>query len=290
MLVSGTGAVRYAEILAALGADVDRPTRSGGRRDLPQAAAQRLLQRAGRRGGRGAYRRRGGRLRGLAARQHRRRAGRLRRAHDRPAGRRHPPARPAPGRRDGRREPSSCASSASSRASPGAARDLLIALRDGTTPHDHRLSRPLHDRAGRAHRLAGGPAGRVRGPASAPPPYPADLRRRDPRVDRGQPAAADGRARRRPHALLAARLGDGPPRRRRGGQRRVDAGPATTSSPAWSQLYPGPLRRRLPASAVARRADRPRGRPSCGAASRSSGSSAATSTPTPAAATGPRRR
>ena len=50
---------------------------------------------------------------------------------------------------------------------------------------------------------------------------------------------------------------------------------------------PGELHRRLPASAVARRPDRPLRAPSCVAASRSWGSSAATSTPTRAAATGP---
>ena len=256
MLVSGTAAVRYARDPGPARCRRHRPTRSRGRRDRPQAAAQRLLQRPGRRGGRGAYRRRGGRLRGLAARQHRRRAGRLRRAHDRPAGRRHPPARAPPGRRDDRRGRTAARArrrTTRRRAPPG-----TCSAHCGTDSHDHRLSRPLHDRAGGAHRPGGRPSRPRSGPASA-------LRRTPEISDDEIRESVEGNQLRLMtargvdlHALLPARLGDGPPRRRRVGQSRVDPGlqrPDRPRGPALSR----PLRRGVPASAVARRADRPRG-------------------------------
>ena len=78
--------------------------------------------------------------------------------------------------------------------------------------------------------------------------YPADLRRRDPRVDRAEPAPAAPRARRRHDDLLAAGVRHGPPRGRRAGQHATGRGPATTSSRASSSCS----RRRSSASASCR--------------------------------------
>src|SRR5262249_19814938 len=89
--------------------------------------------------------------------------------------------------------------------------------RPGAPRGDHRLPRPLHDRPGAAQRVAPKPAGRVPG---GPPDtgLPGHLRRRDPRVDRAEPAPAAPRARRRHDDLLAAGVRHGPPPGRRAGQ------------------------------------------------------------------------
>ena len=68
-----------------------------------------------------------------------------------------------------------------------AARDLLVELRDAPTggrPRDHRLPRPLHDRAGGPHRLARAAGGGLGGGHDAAG-LPLDQRRRDPRDHRG---------------------------------------------------------------------------------------------------------
>src|SRR5271155_4740732 len=74
---------------------------------------------------------------------------------------------------------------------------------------DHRLSWALHDRSKVAHRVAAKPA---RGVPGGPPDagIPGYLRRRDPRVDRAEPAQAAARARRRHDDILAP--GGPPPR------------------------------------------------------------------------------
>ena len=66
-----------------------------------------------------------------------------------------------------------------------AARDLLVELRDARRGRrrDHRLPRALHDRPGRAHRLARAAGGGLGGRHHAAG-LPLDQRRRDPRDDR----------------------------------------------------------------------------------------------------------
>ena len=143
--------------------------------------------------------------------------------------------------------------------------------------HGHYTTAPAAHTAWREAQRRG--VGGRPGPAAVP----GDLRRRDPRVDRDQPAAADGRARGRPDDLLPARLGHGPPRRRRVAS--AGSWAAALQRPhrtAWRSS--SPTTSSASASCPSRRASRSRIRsPSCAAASRSWASSAATSTPTRAA-------
>ena len=212
MLVSGEAADRYAELLAGLGADVavqPGPVGTAISRKLLRSVFYKGLAAAVVEALRGAEAAGcADWLRGNIAAEL---AG-LRRADRRPAGRRHARARPAPGRRDGGRHR---AAGGAGRAGPhrrgrprpaGGApgRDRLPRGR----PRDHRLPRPLHHRAGGPHRLARAAGGGLGGGHDAAG-LPVDQRRRDPRDDRGQPAAADGRAGHRRHAVLAAGVGDG---------------------------------------------------------------------------------
>jgi 4-oxalmesaconate hydratase len=102
------------------------------------------------------------------------------------------------------------------------------------------------------------------------PTASAHQRRRDPREPGRRAAQAAARARHRPDDLLAARVGDGAPRRHR--SRPASAVDARVQRPDRARLraLSGELRRRLPAAAVARRC-RPTACPSWSAASTSSG-------------------
>ena len=144
--------------------------------------------------------------------------------------------------------------------------------------HGHYTTAPA------AHAAWRSPARRVRGGRGSPA-LPDDLRRRDPRDGRDQPAAPHGRARHRPDRLLPPRLGDGAPHRGPVRQRPLGAG-QQRSDPGWCSCTPSASS--VSASSRSPPASRSTARsPSCAAASRSSVSSAATSTPTRAAATGP---
>ena len=92
-----------------------------------------------------------------------------------------------------------------------------------------------------------------------------DLGRRDPRDGRGQPAALLRERGRRHDDLLAARIRDGAPHRRRGDERRVVAQVERPDRPHRRHVS-RQFRRRLPASAIAGGADReldPGARPLC---------------------------
>ena len=112
--------------------------------------------------------------------------------------------------------------------------------------HGHYTTAPGAERLARGAACGVPPSGR---PA---PAYPRHLRRRDPRVDRAEPAEAAARARRRHDDLLAARVGDGASPGRRAGQRRWTRACNDLIARVVG-LYPGQLRRRLPAAAVAGR-------------------------------------
>ena len=176
MLVSGEAAERYAELLAGLGAEVavqPGPVGTAISRKLLRsvfykglAAAVVEALRGGEAAGCGDW------LRGNIERG----AGRIRRAHGRPAGRRHAPARPAASGRDGRRHRAArpgnwrivaaartCIEHRDRAGSPrrAARHRHHVADDNGGNAHDHRLPRPLHDRAGGAQRVARTAAGRL---------------------------------------------------------------------------------------------------------------------------------
>ena len=75
-------------------------------------------------------------------------------------------------------------------------------------------------------------------------------RRRDPREPRGRAAEAAARARDRRHDLLAARVGDGAPHRRRDDEPALDRALQRSDLPRLRAVS-GELRRRLPAAADA---------------------------------------
>src|SRR5579883_1313951 len=92
---------------------------------------------------------------------------------------------------------------------------LFFRFGSSARQHDHRLSRPLHDRAAEAARLAQEPGRRHQGPvAEAVAREPQDQRRRDPRERRGRPAQNPARTRHQLHHLLAARIRHGASYRR----------------------------------------------------------------------------
>ena len=106
--------------------------------------------------------------------------------------------------------------------------DRLVAAAEASDA-DHRLPRPLHDRAGRAPAVS-----RQAARAAARTEHRPRRHRRASattrsarRIEKNQLQAA-ARARRGHHAVLAARLGDGASRRRRGDHRRPGRAPATT--------------------------------------------------------------
>ena len=107
-----------------------------------------------------------------------------------------------------------------------------------------------------AYRLAAGAEGRLRGRRRRRRPIP-DISDDDIRasIDGGQLKLMTERGI-DADDLLAARLGDGAPLRRRGGQRC--GGPQVSNDliARVVQLYPGPLRGGLPAAPVPRRPDR----------------------------------
>src|SRR5262249_16336294 len=127
-----------------------------------------------------------------------------------------------------------------------------------------------------AQRLAGPPARRVPG---GPPGtgLPGHLRRRDPRVDRAEPAPAAPRARRRHDDLLAAGVRPGPPRGRRPGRRAMGPRrpPPAPPPPRARPRGPRTLPRARPTGAGPPAPRGPRRPPSWGAASPGWGSSAA---------------
>ena len=94
------------------------------------------------------------------------------------------------------------------------------------------------------------------------PPRPARARSAttNPRDHREQPAEDPARARQRPHALLAARLGDGASRRRPGDRASTWARSCNDLIASRDRAVPGQLRRRLPAAADARAPPRRRDR------------------------------
>ena len=175
-------------------------------------------------------RQRAGRLRrpaGRAGRRGRRRRRRRGRGAARPA--RPTCSRPAASAR--RRRPLSRKRYAARRAEPGrhghagGAGGEGPALRRRRTPDDHRLPRPLHDRAARAQgvpRRAARPAGRPVAAASRPSRTISDDEIRES-VESNQLRLLRERGE-RPDDLLAAGLGDGAPRARPGDRGRVGAG------------------------------------------------------------------
>ena len=114
------------------------------------------------------------------------------------------------------------------------ARRIAVASARERVHADHRLSRALHHGAGAAPEVPRGAAGANQGLDASCAGAGAGQRRRDPRVDRDQPASPAARARRGPHPVLAARFGHGASRRRRIRVRWPGRAPATISSSAWS--------------------------------------------------------
>ena len=137
---------------------------------------------------------------------------------------------------------------------------LLDAIRAariiGRPSRDHRLSRPLHDGARPRTARGATPGRRVRRHGAAGPAVAGDHRRRDPRDDREQPAAA-ARERGADLTIFSPRASAmAPPRRRRAGEHGDWAARCNDLIKRVVDAVPRELRRRLPAAAVARRADR----------------------------------
>ena len=153
----------------------------------------------------------------------------------------------------------------------------------------HRLPWPLHDRATRASapsatRRSPSPKGDARTPR-----LPGHRRRRAPRDHQQEPAPDAARARLRPHHPVPARIGHGAPRRRRRTSRR--SGPGCRTTPSGGSVScsrrTSPRVCQLPQTVEGDLGPVDRG---ARALRRRAASSGATSTRTPRAGTGRRRR